>query len=379
MTKIGRNMPCPCGSGKKYKKCCLPKAQTATLTAAGSATHPVETRLPFRAPVDSFGAVASPGGMGIPPHTVVKMFESSEIFANMQRDEPERAGKFWLPKRVASLTTDEILERLRQLGIDGTEPAFSPLAVDRTSAWDVSEVWRERTGSLQRHDDDFLGLAACELWRRYCADRPSVEMLDDWMQEGYELVGGRRCAEACDLWWRVWSVIRFRFRPEMRTLEEAAVVFDGMQCLSNWVQDFTMEVHNVGLDDAKYAAMGAELCRDVLRQFVGESELFVGNFRADLGELLFLAGQREEGERELLDLIRDRPNSAIGYAYLATVLGGGARGGEAPVDLKRAISLLERALAVPVKDAADFDVERRLTGLRSARAKMATRAQDEDP
>ncbi len=23
--KVGRNDPCPCGSGKKYKKCCLPK------------------------------------------------------------------------------------------------------------------------------------------------------------------------------------------------------------------------------------------------------------------------------------------------------------------------------------------------------------------
>ena len=23
--KIGRNDPCPCGSGKKYKKCCWPK------------------------------------------------------------------------------------------------------------------------------------------------------------------------------------------------------------------------------------------------------------------------------------------------------------------------------------------------------------------
>ncbi|MFC1937968.1 SEC-C metal-binding domain-containing protein, partial [Chloroflexota bacterium] len=22
MSKIGRNDPCPCGSGKKYKKCC---------------------------------------------------------------------------------------------------------------------------------------------------------------------------------------------------------------------------------------------------------------------------------------------------------------------------------------------------------------------
>jgi tetratricopeptide (TPR) repeat protein len=25
MTKVGRNAPCPCGSGKKYKQCCLPK------------------------------------------------------------------------------------------------------------------------------------------------------------------------------------------------------------------------------------------------------------------------------------------------------------------------------------------------------------------
>ena len=23
--KIGRNEPCPCGSGSKFKKCCLPK------------------------------------------------------------------------------------------------------------------------------------------------------------------------------------------------------------------------------------------------------------------------------------------------------------------------------------------------------------------
>ncbi len=27
MTKPGRNDPCPCGSGKKYKQCCLLKDQ----------------------------------------------------------------------------------------------------------------------------------------------------------------------------------------------------------------------------------------------------------------------------------------------------------------------------------------------------------------
>jgi len=26
--KIGRNSPCPCGSGKKYKKCCMGKDKT---------------------------------------------------------------------------------------------------------------------------------------------------------------------------------------------------------------------------------------------------------------------------------------------------------------------------------------------------------------
>ena len=27
MAAIGRNEPCPCGSGKKYKRCCLLKSQ----------------------------------------------------------------------------------------------------------------------------------------------------------------------------------------------------------------------------------------------------------------------------------------------------------------------------------------------------------------
>jgi hypothetical protein len=46
MTKVGRNHPCPCGSGKKYKQCCLQTDEAAriaalakpTLQAAGMAT-----------------------------------------------------------------------------------------------------------------------------------------------------------------------------------------------------------------------------------------------------------------------------------------------------------------------------------------------------
>ena len=46
MARPGRNDPCPCGSGQKYKKCCLPKDEAADLArvkretaAAAEAAH----------------------------------------------------------------------------------------------------------------------------------------------------------------------------------------------------------------------------------------------------------------------------------------------------------------------------------------------------
>lgn len=34
MEKVGRNDPCPCGSGKKFKKCCEAKASKRSLGSA---------------------------------------------------------------------------------------------------------------------------------------------------------------------------------------------------------------------------------------------------------------------------------------------------------------------------------------------------------
>lgn len=53
MAKVGRNDPCPCGSGLKYKRCCFAKdeaaeserfAHTAQLNAAAAAAHKKEMR-----------------------------------------------------------------------------------------------------------------------------------------------------------------------------------------------------------------------------------------------------------------------------------------------------------------------------------------------
>ena len=51
MTKISRNAPCPCGSGIKYKKCCLPKhkAEQATVSPEVVPPAPARARVPAAA------------------------------------------------------------------------------------------------------------------------------------------------------------------------------------------------------------------------------------------------------------------------------------------------------------------------------------------
>ena len=40
MAKAGRNDPCPCGSGKKYKRCCLEKDEAAASALAAATPSP---------------------------------------------------------------------------------------------------------------------------------------------------------------------------------------------------------------------------------------------------------------------------------------------------------------------------------------------------
>ena len=43
MSKVGRNDPCPCGSGKKYKKCCEQKSAIQRRTFSNMTSQNVKT------------------------------------------------------------------------------------------------------------------------------------------------------------------------------------------------------------------------------------------------------------------------------------------------------------------------------------------------
>ena len=50
-SKIGRNDPCPCGSGRKYKKCCLHKYRDARLEELTQNQVAPKKRIPALRPI----------------------------------------------------------------------------------------------------------------------------------------------------------------------------------------------------------------------------------------------------------------------------------------------------------------------------------------
>ena len=178
------------------------------------------------------------------------------------------------------------------------------------------------------------------------------DRIETLMQEGYRASEAHRSDRACDHWNETWQLIRARLEPEMRTCKQAEAVFNGSQLIFNWLSDFSTEFLNATLvDGPRFGEIGVRFCNEVLAQFTDESDNFKTFFRGDLGDILCRAGRFEEGEQVFLQLIRDVPDSAIGYVKLADAL----------LDIKseeRARSLLEQALEK--SDADDFDVARRL-------------------
>lgn len=310
MSKLSRNAPCPCGSGQKYKKCCgAPgKAPTRTLTA----------------PI-----------LGIAP----------------RRRGPD-------PTRLDSA---QIRQQLTKWGIDAAPETLRAQADEHHAAEDVGKIWLESIGDAQHTvDPDFVIGAAIELWRRECADRPSTEMLSDWIEQGYTLDNARKPDQACDVWDRVWSTICERLPDDIRTTREVDRALGWDHFLSNLITDLQNAYLNAARNSADYAERGVRFFSQVLQHFGNESQGLSFGIRGDLGVLLARAGRADEAERELEALIAETPTESMGYCRLAEL--------HEKTDPRRALGILERALAAPVHNGEDYDLEHRISALRRALA-----------
>ena len=89
MPKTGRNDPCPCGSAKKYKRCCLDKDQAAEhLSLAAKRTELAAMQAERRARIQEFRAsMHEPQQLDEDSNAVVDLVRAGKL------DEAERAAR----------------------------------------------------------------------------------------------------------------------------------------------------------------------------------------------------------------------------------------------------------------------------------------------
>lgn len=364
--QAGRNDPCPCGSGRKYKQCCLRKDEDERLAATRVAEPP---------PAGSLVPTASPGEPT--PHRRLLAFGNSAEFARMVRDDPDRAAQYWTSARVAAMETEAIVARLGEVGIKTSRAAFGRLGRQTRSSWDLAHMWQDDLARmLPGRESDLLGIAATELWRRWLPDRPCIEMIEVRLYEGTALATHDRHAEACEAFDEAWRWLRPLLSRWMRTVHAAGVVFPDTTLLVNGLQDYAMACVSAARTSPEPAAAGARFCEEFLDLFPDQDQLSRDNFHCDWGELLFRAGQPERGDQVLRAFIKARPDTAAGYVRLAQMYEDGVAADDGRPDLERALEMLIEARERGVGDGPDFDLALRIGELQGRRPPVA---QDQVP
>lgn len=349
--KIGRNEACPCGSGKKYKQCCLDSAPTP------ARSRPPLPPLPVRAPARktlrgaSFTlAAAEAVSKGLLPDLELHPW----IVAQLR----ERTGlgpggqpPVWTIGRVRAMETAALQGTLARLGVQVDKASMEAAARENFSAWDLSLDWAH-TGL----DPEFLGLVACELWRRWVPDLVSLEMIDEGMQVGYDKREAGDARGACAAWLDTWMSLLDTL-PDERSIDALDAAFGpGLNTIGNWAGDVATEVRGLVRSDPTLGRWALAVYRAVAEQ-LGDRRI-----RRDLAELHYGLGETAEGEHILTELIREDPDDADAYVLLADALSYDAVGAYA--DVPRAIALLEEALGRSVRDARDWGLADRLAHLR---------------
>lgn len=257
MVKLGRNQPCPCGSGKKFKKCCLNR----------------------------------PG----PVYRVARAIH-------------------WSPEEIEAFSTDQIIRKLQSFGVGFTREQFLKDVERFYSAEEMAEHWWGiYPVTAWGLDEDFIWMAAMVLWDRLAPHIPSSEKLDNMMQRGYDLIEDNRLKEGCILWLEVWDHLKGRFPPGARTIEEAERVFNGTQSLVNWCPHLEMELGNAGLEDKSFYEKRIKYCQEFCSLFPQSGDHLIGSMKRAVAESYFALGMLEQGEKAFGALTKEFPDWAWGY------------------------------------------------------------------
>jgi tetratricopeptide (TPR) repeat protein len=249
-----------------------------------------------------------------------------------------------LRSSAAPLSDDDLLAKLRELGLDVDRDGVERLCAGALSA---EEVAKPIVAKLKLDDDmkgDWVWISLVALWQRWWPDRPGLELLDDKMQAGYARDAGNDSHATVVAWLAAWSdVLRLCDATGISSIEEFDDRFPLTQSLFNWSQDLEMALENAGRDNREIRQSLIEFCEESFRRFPREDQLLTENRRRAMGGAYFDAGMTEKAEELFRSWLDADPAWGWGWiGWADCYLPGAGR----PTDLARAEKLLRRGYRV---------------------------------
>jgi tetratricopeptide (TPR) repeat protein len=216
-----------------------------------------------------------------------------------------------------ALSDEALLGKLAAMGLGMDRVEFLRRTRSCLSAQEMAEaVYDDPPRRLSNSESDWVWIAFTCLWERWSPERPSFEMIDDRMQEGYLAQERRDEQAACRLWmetWKgIWAVVEAR---QLDAVEDFDELFCGTNSLFNWLQDFLLELHNAGLREKAFLLER----RAVLETLIGRLELgrLLPNCRKDLAETYFSLGLPDQAEKLFRQWLQETPRWGWGWIGLA--------------------------------------------------------------
>lgn len=285
--KISRNAPCPCGSGKKYKKCCLNKEQA--------------------------------------PKAV-----------------PSSEGTFMTYGEVDALSTSQIADRLQEMDIPFSQEQFLLQVEEMFTAERIADHWwNQYPVQAEGRNKDFPWLAAWVLWERLAPGKNLPgERLMGLIREGAAKLQARDWRSACDIFLSAWEVLKKKCRNRSCTLDYLEKQFAGLFFVNNFIQDLGLALDNAAVRDPIYAQKRLQFYQEVLETFVHEDADMIHQLRRAVADSFGLLGDYARADEEFSRLAHDFPANPWTYIGWGDLYGFGPNA----TDPIRAQELYRKAL-----------------------------------
>ena len=349
---IGRNDPCHCRSGKKYKKCCLERDRQADHTS------PETLDDAFKGAIESeFGGPPeeSPAQRMVQrlyPTTELRQlhpYSLSKITALISnlligaRDSNSNKRVEYLAS-IQRLGTEELEEKLRPLVVGYDRKRLVEEGVAGESVWFRTAKW-PTIGTLGAKEAGIIGLATCELWRRFCPDKPSLEMVDDWITDGAACHFADDYEGALQFWHMAIDFLLDRVTPGMKSLKEAGDVL--LPKMFKGLPDLVLGFAELACDSAPMKLELALVCIDLLKRVLATfpNDPDAPKLICDLGDIYYLNGQLVEGDEfYALQLMNHPGNLQILSRFLDRILDSFKAGVGIVASARRGLLLVEQFL-----------------------------------